>query len=588
MATSGGKSVTVTSWDTLKFSWWVVSTNYSNSTSTIGWKMELVAGSSGRISSTASKKWSVIVGTQEFSGSNTIGIENNRTKTLASGQATIKHAYDGTASFTYYFSQEFAITFSGSNIGTKSGSGTGTLDRINTATEPKISTNTVYMGEVIVINLPRENHLFTHTLDYRIAGTSAWVNIAKDVGTYYEWRTPDIATTAPNAAYKEVELRCSTVYEGATIGAPVFACKLLVPEKYKPTASLAITDTSGIFDEYGVYLSGRSTLSMKITAAGAGGSTIKSYKTTVNGVIYTGSSFTATAKSSTHINTTVTDSRGREYSFYTFVKVLEYSKPVISELQAWRVNTEGAAEPSGENIAVNYIYSMPELDGANTSTMVLEYKRSIDETWEQLLTSSDLSADTTITPSSPTFSEDYQYDIRLSVTDAFAATATYTVQLPSAKVIMDIKADGLGIGIGKTAEIPGLDIGWDVTFRKGMSTGAGGWEELTLDAAFRPYEDNAANTPVYKASGQVVTVRGVVSPQAEYASTNTPVVIATGIPEGLRPPATLQFVCQGSGMNRWCCAVTAGGTVTIARYGITDAATVPVTAWLTFAVTYQI
>jgi len=130
MATSGSKSITVTSWDTLKFSWERTSYSIANNTSTIKWTLQLISTSSGAINSTASKDWAVTIDGTKYSGTNTIGISNNSTKTLASGTTTIKHNNDGSKTFSYSFSQEFAITFSGSSIGTKSGSGTGTLNSI--------------------------------------------------------------------------------------------------------------------------------------------------------------------------------------------------------------------------------------------------------------------------------------------------------------------------------------------------------------------------------------------------------------------------------------------------------------------------
>lgn len=130
MATSGSTSVTVTAYDTLKFSWWRNSYSTSGNYTDIGWKIDLIATNYGRISSTASKSWSVTVNGTSYSGTTTIGIANNSTKTLVSGTTRICHNADGTKTFSYSFSQEIAITFSGSYIGTKSGSGSATLDSI--------------------------------------------------------------------------------------------------------------------------------------------------------------------------------------------------------------------------------------------------------------------------------------------------------------------------------------------------------------------------------------------------------------------------------------------------------------------------
>ena len=105
MATSGSKDVTVTSWDTLRFSWWVNSQSVASNTTTIGWKMELIAGAYGRISATGASPWSITVNGEKYSGSVNIGISNNATKELASGSTVISHDSDGGKSFSFSFSQ---------------------------------------------------------------------------------------------------------------------------------------------------------------------------------------------------------------------------------------------------------------------------------------------------------------------------------------------------------------------------------------------------------------------------------------------------------------------------------------------------
>ena len=110
MASNGSTSVAVTSWNTLKFSWETTSQSVVNNTSTISWKLELISGSDGRIDSSTSKKWSVTVNGTTYSGTNTVGIANNATKTLANGTTTIAHAENGTKTFSYSFSQQFSIS----------------------------------------------------------------------------------------------------------------------------------------------------------------------------------------------------------------------------------------------------------------------------------------------------------------------------------------------------------------------------------------------------------------------------------------------------------------------------------------------
>lgn len=132
MGASGSKSVTVTAYDTLKFSWWENSQSVIDNTTEVGWKLELVAGSAGKISTSNTRPWSVTVAGKDYSGNVSVAIEDNQTKTLASGTTTITHDEDGRKTFSYSFSQSFSgITFDGTTLGTVSGSDTGTLTNIS-------------------------------------------------------------------------------------------------------------------------------------------------------------------------------------------------------------------------------------------------------------------------------------------------------------------------------------------------------------------------------------------------------------------------------------------------------------------------
>jgi hypothetical protein len=132
MANNGNKSVAVTSYDTLRFTWWQSGEqNIAKNLTTIGWELQLISGAYGAINSTASKAWSVNVNGTAYSGTTSVNIGNNTTKVLASGYTNITHNADGTKTFSYSFSQNFGITFSGATIGTISGSGSGTLNSIS-------------------------------------------------------------------------------------------------------------------------------------------------------------------------------------------------------------------------------------------------------------------------------------------------------------------------------------------------------------------------------------------------------------------------------------------------------------------------
>lgn len=353
----------------------------------------------------------------------------------------------------------------GVSAGTITASASKTLTTIPRATTPTLSASSVDMGGKVTINTPRAASSFTHDLAYSFAGGS-YVAIATGVGTSYSWTTPDLASSIPNATSGTVTVRCITKNGSTTIGTKTVTMTLKVPSSVVPTISaVTLAETvSGLAAQFGAFVKGKSKIKASITAAGAKGSTIKSYSATFNGKSYTAASFTTpavTAAGSLSMVVKVTDSRGRTASKTVTATVLDYATPAINDLRVSRVDGTGGADPNGALIAVYYKYAVASVSGKNTAAMLIEYKLSTGTDWTTLLTGSALSADTWATPVSPEFSVDYQYDVRLTVTDWFGAKVTRTAVLPSGAVILDIGADGDCLGIGETAQYPGhVGIAW--------------------------------------------------------------------------------------------------------------------------------
>jgi hypothetical protein len=349
----------------------------------------------------------------------------------------------------------------GVSAGTITASASKTLTTIPRATTPTLSASSVDMGAKVSINTPRAASAFTHDLAYSFAGGS-YVSIANGVGTSYSWTTPDLASQVPNATSGTVTVRCITKNGSTTIGTKTVTMTLKVPSTVVPTVSsiTAAETVDGLAAQFGAFVQNKSKIKFTIAAAGAKGSTIKSYSTKVNGATYTGASFTVSlAAASLSVAVTVTDSRGRTASKSMTYTVLGYTVPAINVLQVSRVDAAGNADPNGDRVAVRYKYAVAALRDKNTASMAMEYKRSTATDWEELLTGSALSADTTAKPASPVLSSDYQYDVRLTVTDWFGSTATRTAVLPSGAVILDIRADGLGLGLFTTSTREGVDFG---------------------------------------------------------------------------------------------------------------------------------
>lgn len=116
--------------------------------------------------------------------------------------------------------------------------------------------------------------------------------------------------------------------------------------------------------------------------------------------------------------------------------------------------------------------------------------------------------------------------------------------------------------------------------------GCTGWRTLTVASGFEVYGTNT--NPKYRVNGNVVTITGAVKPTATVTSNTVGVDFASGITDVYRPEVGLQFVCQGSGINRWLLSVNTDGTLSVSRYGTNTYVDIPSGAWLTFNVTYSI
>lgn len=481
MATSGSKSVTVTSWDTLKFSWWENSQSVENNTTTIGWKMELIAGSDGRISSSASKSWSVTVNGTNYSGTNTIGISNNSTKTLASGTTTISHNADGTKTFSYSFAQYFGITFSGSNIGTISGSGSGTLDTIARASQPSCKTypnNTQNVGDfgtTITIHMNRKSSSFTHTVRFAFGSKS---------GTIATGVTDNTAWTIPLSLMEEIKNATSGIgtiyadtYNGSTkIGTKSCPFTATVPASVKPSCAISVTDADGYFSTYGKYVKGRSKFKITITPTLAYGSPIVSYNSAANGVNYSAANFTTgvlTSSGTLTITATVTDQRGRSGTATITVNAYDYSVPQITLLKVKRCVsvTDGTEDINGEFAEVTFSTQITALDNKNSAKYTLQYKKTTEnEDAYSSVVLTDFSNNYNVQNGIYRFAADSgsSYNIRLIATDNFEAIPK-PVPLSTGAVMEHWRADGDGMGFGKIGEVKGgADFGWAIKANKGF------------------------------------------------------------------------------------------------------------------------
>ena len=363
---------------TLRFNWSQSSQSIANNNSVVSWSLQLIA-SGGSISSSASKSWSVTVNGSNYSGTNTVGVSNGQTKTLASGSTTIAHNADGTKSFSFSFSQQFDINYSGVGwIGTKSGSGNGTLTTIPRTSS--VSSTNANIGENIKITINRASSSFTHTLSYSFCNLKDTI-ATKTSSTSVSWKLPTtFYAQIPNSKSSWGTITCDT-YSGSTkIGSSTCRFDVYVKESTnKPGISATVVDvndtTKALTGDENKLIRYYSKAKFKLTASPKNSSTITTRSVFYNGTTYKGGSENSWIANFSEVVSgsykfTVTDSRGFSNSLTVNKTLIEYVK-----LTCYMTVTNPTA--TGEctiNLNGNYFNGS---FGATNNTLSVQYK--IDE-----------------------------------------------------------------------------------------------------------------------------------------------------------------------------------------------------------------
>lgn len=366
------------------------------------------------------------------------------------------------------------------------------LTTIPRATTPTLSASSVDMGASITINMPRASSSFDHTLTYSFGSASG--TIGSDLATSKAWTVPlSLASQIPNGTSGTCTITCKT-YNGSTlIGTKTVSFTAKVPASVVPTiSSVAVADTNTAYATQFVSLvQGKSKAKFTITASGAYGSTIKAYKTVIEGKTYTGATPTTsvlTGSGNVDASITVTDSRGRTASFTKTFYRIPYSAPSITEFEAVRTNAEGVEDYDGMNAKVSVAFSIASASSKNTSSYKIEYKKQSASTWEEVQSGTGYSLNTDIITDA-VFDGNSAYDVRLTVTDYFGSI-TRTTSLPTAFTLIDYHSSGRGMSFGKVSEKEGLEFALPTFFSNAETpssvTYLQGGEDLNniLDAGF--------------------------------------------------------------------------------------------------------
>lgn len=375
---------------------------------------------------------------------------------------TVTHNADGTKTVAlkgFFDSQGLTTKLQNLTV-----TGNVTLKTIPRASSiSSISGSTI--GSPVTINISREVSSFTHKVYYTFGETKDYL-LGSGVGTSLTF-TPSMndCNDIPNAAKGTATIRVDTYNGGTKIGSASKNFTLNVPASVVPTfTGITFTPVNGqVPADWGLYVKAKSKVKASITgAAGAYGSTIKSYSISGGGYSGTASSLTTgflnTAGEIT-FTAKITDSRGRTATKTASITVVDYAPPVLSGAAGFRCNEQGEEQDDGEWISLTAAFSGASVEGKNTITGQYRYMPEGRE-WSGFSPLS--SGQPAVFPASG----DATFVVQVQVSDAFA-TVSQNIVVNSIRFIMDFRAGGNGIAFGKAAELENaLETAWPLILQQ--------------------------------------------------------------------------------------------------------------------------
>lgn len=327
------------------------------------------------------------------------------------------------------------------------------------------SVNGGTMGDSMTVNISKTTSTYTSSVFVKL-GNSDWLKMTdKTEATSISFTLPiELANQIPNSTSGTGIVRIRTYNGNEEIGYIDKNVTFMVPS-YTPEVNISLLSEFGA--KSGIYIKGKSKINYSCSATSLYGATIISYLWNFDDKM-TSSSVSGTTPIWSYggdciITLTVKDSRGITASQNTTITFLTYSPPV-AKISAYRCNSSGIADNNGTYAKVTFTGTASLFDIDNTISIEINKKLSTETSWTNTNKYTTVQNETSVILSD--FSTDYIYNIQISVTDSITNT-TSEITVPASFVLMDFKAGGTGIAIGKVADKnDALDIDLTTYFKK--------------------------------------------------------------------------------------------------------------------------
>lgn len=409
----------------------------------------------------------------DYSTSISYGGSTTTTTTLATKTVTVSHNSDGTG--TCNLSGTFVMngSYRGYTVGTMSVSSTITLPTIPRASGLTTPTS-INTGSALSGTISPSSSAFNHKVELKIGSTvKNTISLAAGMNSF--------SYTVPHSWFSSSTSGTITVvlltYSGSTfIASTSKNVSANVPSTVMPsissfTAAIAANGLSGL------YVQGKTTTKLTVSASAGEGSSISSYTYSGPDVYTTTTSnniTTAAIQSSGTLTYTVqaTDTRGRTASKTVQIYVYPYSAPAIGSISVQRCDASGNLTESGTyaKYTVNSTYS--DVGGKNTRTVTAAYSSNNGTSYSSATTlqaTSDTASSKTGTYGGGAFALANAYLIKFTITDSYGATSFDTRPLLSASRPINIRPNGKGVAIGGMSTKDEFECSLNADFNKNVN-----------------------------------------------------------------------------------------------------------------------
>lgn len=328
------------------------------------------------------------------------------------------------------------------------------------------------LGKETIITVNQASLMTTHSIQW-VCGTESGFICRESNVTQFTWTPPlELARQNTTGTSVSITLFITTYSNGSAIGGYSTIVQRDIPASVIPSVSISVTENTDFARAYGKYIQGMSEITVSLTPTIAYDSPIQYYRTKVEGDSFTDRTFTKTVTgwNSSTVSATVKDMRGRTSKTATLeYGVYQYSKPKITAISVHRCNANGTENEFGDHVKVTFSAVVTSLDGQNSATYTLNFKKSAESIYQGISLSA-VQDNHNVVGYSYIFAADTgsSYDVQVHVEDDFFDHEKNT-SVSTATTLMHWKASGLGMGIGKMAELDNVfDIGWQTRMGGGI------------------------------------------------------------------------------------------------------------------------